>query len=78
MRALLKVILIGFELIQLLINKREVAKRDEDIKSIRNDPAGSFVNEFGGVSDDASKANVPSGEASPKVDSDEWRWRHKR
>lgn len=78
MRALLKVILIGFKLIQFLIDRREVAKRDEDIKAIRNDPTGSFVNEFGGVSDDASKTGVSRGEARAEVDQDEWRWRHKR
>lgn len=67
MQAVLKIILILCELIKAFSVRREVVKRDEEIESIRNDPAGSFINEFGGVRDDPSEAGVPGNQASVEV-----------
>lgn len=77
MTNLLKLLGVLADLLVSFLNRRDVARRAHDIQVIRNDPAGQFANKFGGVPDDASKANVPSAEASPKVDSEEWRWRNK-
>lgn len=76
MQSALKIILVLVELIDVLIKRWQRQKHDEVIENIRNDPAGEFINEFGGVSDDASKASVPSSQAGVEVVHSERERRH--
>lgn len=67
MQALLKILAIFAELVSSVIKQRETAKRDEQIQDIRNDPAGEFLNEFGGVRATDSEADVPGDQAGVEV-----------
>jgi hypothetical protein len=72
MQALLKLLTILGELIQALLNQRAKVKRDESIAAIRNDPAGEFVNEFGGVPVKSTEPPaMPGSKADTKVGSKE-------
>lgn len=64
MQAVIRLINILVDLIQALLVQRAKVKRDEEIAAIRNDPAGEFINEFGGVSVDPNKVTVPGDKAS--------------
>lgn len=67
MNAVIKLLVIIAELVNSFFKQREIAKRDQEIEAIRNDPAGEFINEFGGVRTDESKADVPGDQAGVEV-----------
>lgn len=67
MQGLLKILAIFAELVSSLIKQREMAKRDKQIQDIRKDPAGEFLNEFGGVQSAESKACLPGDQASIEI-----------
>lgn len=67
MSAVIKLLVIIAELINSFFKQREIAKREQEIDAIRNDPAGEFLNEFGGVRASDSKADVPGDQAGVEV-----------
>ena len=68
MQALIKILTILLELIEASMRKREVVKRDEEIKAIRKDPAGEFVSEFCGVRERTTQAGMPGDQARVGID----------
>ena len=77
MQSLLKLIGLLADLIQVLINRQAIARRDDEVQAIRNDPAGQFAAEFGGVPVKPTEAPMPGDKAGAQVDQEEWRWRDK-
>lgn len=68
MQALLKILTILAEVLQLFVRKREVAKRDEEIQKVKVDPAGEFASEFGGVRKRSSQAGVSGNKTDVGID----------
>ncbi len=68
MQALSRLINILIDLALVLLNQRAKVKRDDQVQTIRNDPAGEFDREFGGVPVDPSQAALPSDQAGAEVD----------
>ena len=68
MLQLIKILLIVCEFFQSLVVKRKVAERDAKVEAIRNDPAGEFINEFGGVHGGAKpEADMSGSQAGVEV-----------
>ena len=68
MKTILKLLIVIGELIQRYLNKRVQVERDAEVEAIRNDPAGEFINEFGGVPGSAEQAGVSSDKARVAID----------
>ncbi len=68
MQALLKLLTIIFELIQSNFDKRDATRHEAEIKAIQDDPAAEFINEFGGVREQSTKASLPGSKAGVAID----------
>ncbi len=69
MQALLKIIGILSDLILWVVRVKRAEKRKVELDAVRNDPAGEFANEFGGLSDGKSRGPVLGDKAGVEVDS---------
>ena len=71
MQTVLRILAIFAELLDALVKQYRQAVRDKQIDDIRKDPADSFINEFGGVRERSTKADVPGDQAGVVVDKKE-------
>ncbi len=65
MQSLLKILAVIVELIGWAVRVKQQEKHDDEVKSVRRDPVGSFRSEFGGVPD--NEAGQPEGLHSSKA-----------
>lgn len=68
MQSLLKVIGLISDLVSWVVRVKRSEKRKAEIDAIRKDPAGQFINEFGGVPDSEAKHSVSGTEAGVEID----------